>query len=102
MVRPFGLAGPILVLLISLPLLRPLRHPGDVQVSDQEMLCLSTVRALVDHGSLVLDRSYAHVPGTVEIEGRVYSRQPPMMSLLLWPAARIMTRMGLSFDDNRL
>lgn len=107
MVRPFGLIGPILVLLIALPLLRPLRHPSEAQTSEQEALRLATVRALVEHGSLVLDRSYALSPGTVQVTDpvygqRIYSTQPPMMALLLWPAAEIMTLLGLTFEENHL
>src|SRR6187455_1641161 len=45
-VRPLALVGPIAVLLVALPLLRPLRHPSSV--SPDEMLRLATIRALVD------------------------------------------------------
>lgn len=100
MVRPFGLAGPILVLLIALPLLRPLRHPSELEMSNQEMLSLASVEALVEHGSLDLDRRYGRFEQTVTVDGRVYSQDPPMLALLLWPAAWVMTQMGLSFDEN--
>lgn len=102
MVRPFGLFGPIAVLLIALPLLRPLRHPSDHQMSNQEALTLASVKSLVEHGSLVLDRSYGRLPETIRVEDRVYSRQPPMMALLLWPAAWTINQLGVSFDDNHL
>src|SRR4051794_28598547 len=45
MVRPLALAGPILVLVIALPMLRPLRHPSEM--SNDENLRLATIRALV-------------------------------------------------------
>ena len=45
-VRPWALAGPVIILLICLPLLRPLRHPA--QISDDEQARLATIRALVE------------------------------------------------------
>ncbi|HVT87590.1 MAG TPA: hypothetical protein VHD56_01950 [Tepidisphaeraceae bacterium] len=101
-VRPFGLAGPILVLLIALPLLRPLRHPNETEISSDESLRLASVKALVEHRSLTLDKGFARVPGAVVLNGQVFSRQPPMMAILLWPAAWTMTRLGFSFESNPL
>ncbi len=100
MVRPLALAGPILVLLIALPLLRPLRHPG--QTSNEELLRIATVRALVEHRSLSLGRGYGTVPGVVRTESGIYSAQPPMMAVLLWAPAWVMDRLGVSFENNQL
>jgi hypothetical protein len=102
MVRPLALAGPVLVLLIALPLLRPLRHPAAYQTSDDEALRLATIRALVEHRSLHLPAGYKGEPGTIQRPHGVYSAQPPMMSLLLSVPAWAMTRMGLSFEENEL
>jgi hypothetical protein len=52
MVRPWALAAPVVVLLLCVPLLRPLRQPTALSVD--EALRLATVRALLDHGSLDL------------------------------------------------
>src|SRR5690349_14341982 len=49
-VRPWALAAPIAVLLIALPLLRPLRHPLDV--SRQEGDRLRAIAMHVDQGRL--------------------------------------------------
>ncbi len=102
MVRPFALAAPVLVLLVALPLLRPLRYPADSQMSGDEMLRLATVRSLVTNHSLELGGGYASVPGAVRINEHVYSAQPPMMALLLWAPAWVMTRMGFTFAENNL
>jgi hypothetical protein len=42
-VRPWAMAAPILVLVIALPMLRPLRHPANL--SDDEALRLATIWA---------------------------------------------------------
>src|SRR4051794_34423368 len=102
MVRPFALAAPVLVLLIALPLLRPLRHPSDGQITSDEILRLATVRTLVASHSLELERGYQNVPGAVTINGKVYSAQPPMMALLLSAPAWVITRLGYTFDQNHL
>ena len=52
-VRPWALSAPILVLLICLPLLRPLRHPASI--SDDELLRLETISALARHRTLAID-----------------------------------------------
>src|SRR3954449_11269325 len=88
MVRPLALAGPILVLVFALPLLRPLRHPSEM--SNDENLRLATVRALVEHHSLSLEHNYAHFRGAVKTRSGVYSSQPPMMALLLSAPAWVM------------
>jgi hypothetical protein len=55
-VRPWALAAPILVLLIALPMLRPLRHPAEV--SEDEALRLATISSIVKYGSLALEPPY--------------------------------------------
>jgi hypothetical protein len=100
MVRPLALAAPVLVLLIALPLLRPLRRP--TQISNDELLRLATIRALVEHRSLSLDRNFARVPGSVQTVTGTYSAQPPMMSVLLSAPAWVLRRMGIWFDDKQV
>jgi hypothetical protein len=102
MVRPLALAGPIVVLLFALPLLRPLRHPS--QVSDDERLRLATIYAIVERGTPALDPAQArapHEPGAVVTrDGRHYAAQPPMMAVLLSAPAWAMSRGGLSPEGN--
>jgi hypothetical protein len=100
MVRPLALAGPILVLLIALPLLRPLRRP--TEISNDEVLRLATIRALVEHRSLSLDRGYARVPGSVQTTTGTYSAQPPMMAVLLSAPAWVLHGMGIWFDNKQV
>lgn len=100
MVRPFALAGPVLVLVIALPLLRPLRHPAEP--TNDQVLRMATIRALVERHSLSLDKGYSAIAGSVTTPGGVYSAQPPMMAVLLWAPAWIMTRLGLDFDSHQL
>src|SRR6476620_11206862 len=54
-VRPWALCAPVVVLLIALPLLRPLRSPGDI--SENELSRLATIQSLVEHDSLVINDS---------------------------------------------
>jgi hypothetical protein len=101
-VRPWALLGPIVVLVIALPLLRPLRHPSDV--SNHEQLRLATVRALVEQRTLALDGVLRERirDGVVHRDDHTYSEQPPMLAVLLSLPAWVMTRVGLSFDENPL
>jgi MFS family permease len=88
-VRPWALAVPILVLLVSLPLLRPLRHPDANEVSDDEAARLATIAAVAEHHSLSLEGLDLGpgVPlpstGLIRSHGRVFSNQPPTMAVLL-------------------
>jgi hypothetical protein len=100
-VRPWALSAPILVLLISLPMLRPLRHPADA--SDDEVLRLATIDALVEHRSLAIDPGQVPAMDSaqlVEVNGKIYADQPPMMALLLSGPAFMMTKLGWPWRDN--
>jgi hypothetical protein len=98
-VRPWALAGPILILLFCLPLLRPLRHPAEI--SGQEAARLATVEAIVHHGTLAIDESSFAVPDEQAIrnDGHRFASQPATMAMLLSGAYWVMTRFGLSFAD---
>jgi hypothetical protein len=102
-VRPWALAAPLLVLVVCLPLLRPLRHPDAASVSDDEAARLATIAALVQHHSLALDNnvdvgSSVPVPNTglIVSHGRVYSNQPPTLAVLLAGPYWIFTKFGLT------
>ena len=105
-VRPWALSSPILVLLICLPLLRPLRHPADYDVSADETARLATLQALVEHRTLAIDDTLAHpterAPGQTMIgrDGRRYSKQPPVMAVLLSGSYWAMHRRGFTMADN--
>lgn len=99
MVRPWALFGPVVVLMIALPLLRPLRHPDPGMVSDEELSRLATVQAMVEHGTLAIDRTdFTATRLKVRRDGRWYSDQPPVMAALLAPSYWAMSRAaGIDF-----
>jgi hypothetical protein len=124
-VRPWALCAPVVVLLIALPLLRPLRSPGDA--SENELTRLAAIQAMGEHDAQAINDSdffgelrrrqadremeeEAHVPsawssgdavrGTINVEGKYYSDKPPVMAFLLsWPYA-LMYRLGWDFHRN--
>jgi hypothetical protein len=65
-VRPWALSVPVVVLLIALPLLRPLRHPDPQAMSDDERARLATVQSLVENKTLAIDESVS-LTATLEI-----------------------------------
>jgi hypothetical protein len=68
-VRPWALAAPVVVLMIALPLLRPLRHP--TEVSAQEAARLAAVQSLVEYGKLVPEA--ANLPPGFEVTTPVFT-----------------------------
>src|SRR5206468_6797051 len=82
LVRPWALATPILVLLVALPLLRPLRHPDPREVSDEEAARLATIQALVEQHTFAIDRTSFSLPAgsAVRVNGQTFSDQPRMLA----------------------
>jgi hypothetical protein len=100
MVRPWALFGPVVVLIIALPLLRPLRHPDPAAISDEETARLATVQAMVEHGTLAIDETdFKSTRLKVRRDGQYYSDQPPVMSALLAPSYWVMRRAGVDFES---
>src|SRR2546423_3200895 len=95
-IRPWGLLGPILVLLVCLPMLRPLRHPGEI--SDDEAARLATVQSLVDHHTLSVAPSKLPPSAVVHHNGAYYSDQPPVFAVILSGAYWVMARFGITLD----
>src|SRR5580700_5473804 len=100
-VRPWALATPILVLLVCLPILRPLRQPG--RASDEEQARLATIAALVEHRSdpgplaehLAIDSTRFVLPShVIEVDNHVYSDQPPMLAFLMSGPALVLEWLG--------
>lgn len=98
--RPWGLLTPIVVLLIALPLLRPLRHPAAGEMSDQELAILAPVQALVEHGTLAIDATnFTHTRDKTDRNGHTYSTQAPTFPVLLSGSYWLMRHHGgLTFD----
>lgn len=106
-VRPWALAVPVLVLLIALPQLRPLRHPGDVSVDEE--LRLASIAALVENpitnqstlaSRLAIDnQGVSHNPHVIiGLDGHLHSDQPPMLAFILSGPYWLMRRMGCSMQ----
>jgi hypothetical protein len=101
-VRPWALSVPVAVLLIALPLLRPLRHPDPQTISDDELARLATVQALVEHRTLAIDDTSFAEGSTAKVQrnGRWYANQPPTMSVLLAGPYWLLHHFGHSFATN--
>jgi hypothetical protein len=99
-VRPWALAGPILILAICLPLLRPLRHPAEI--GEHEAARLATVEAIVTHRTLAIDASSIPVPASesIAVDNHHYAGQPATMAMLLAGGYWLLTKFGLSFAEN--
>src|SRR5215208_2617665 len=80
-IRPWGLLGPILVLLVRLPMLRPLRHPGEM--SPDEAARLATVQTLVEHRQLSVKGLEVPDAEVVIRANQPYSDQPPVFAIML-------------------
>jgi hypothetical protein len=122
-VRPWALACPVVVLLIALPLLRPLRAPDEA--SETELSRLAAVQSWAERETAAVNDSgffaalrraddaavasgraavgrpgRADVSGTVHYDGKYYSDRPPVLSYLLsWPYA-LMYKFGWDFDHS--
>jgi hypothetical protein len=98
LVRPWALLGPVVVLVMTLPLLRPLRHPDPRMISDEELARLATVQAIVEHKTLAIDDTdFVSTHLKVRRQDHFYSDQPPVMSALLAPSYWVMKESGVTF-----
>ncbi len=97
--RPWALLTPLLVLLVAIPLLRPLRLPGGATSS--ERLLLDTVESLSTRGGMALDpTTWRGRPGTTQHKGRTIADRPPVYSVLLAGPAWVMLKSGLDWDEH--
>ena len=100
-VRPWALAVPIVILMIAVPLARPLRSPDPRTISDDELARLATVQALAEDDRLDIGASpFVITRDKVQRDGRWYSTQPPMMAVLLAGPYRLMHHLGYSFETH--
>src|SRR5271154_2237648 len=100
-VRPWALSPPIIVLLICLPLLRPLRHPLPSQMSEDETSRWATVMALVERQTFAIDQTpFAQTKQKIQVGDAYYSNQPPVMGLMLAGPYWVMRRFGFTFSNN--
>ena len=106
-VRPWAMMPPILVLLICLPLLRPLRHPSLPEISNDELARLATIQSLVEQRTLAIDQSnFQPTPPDAGVivrrNNKTYAAQPPTLAVLLAGPAWIMQQCGLTLRKNPL
>jgi hypothetical protein len=90
------MALPIAVLMLSMPMLRPLAEPAGAGV--REAMLLASVESVVRGRGLALDQGWRGRAGTVEVAGRIYASNPPMMAVLLAGPAVMLERFGVTFD----
>jgi hypothetical protein len=99
--RPWALLAPVLVLLVCLPLLRPLRHPHPQDISNSELARLATVQSLVENHTLAIEHSdFSPTGQTIHRAGHLFSAQPPTMAILLAGPYWLMHVFGLNFQQN--
>ncbi|HWE94038.1 MAG TPA: hypothetical protein VG269_08760 [Tepidisphaeraceae bacterium] len=107
LVRPWALSAPILVLLISVPLLRPLRSPDPRMIGDDEQSRLATIQAIVESGTLAIEGTsfrdtrdrIVGIPAAGEkFSPHLYSSQLPMQAALLSGPYWVMHHYGITLD----
>jgi len=98
-VRPWALAGPVIVLLICLPLLRPLWSPG--VMSGREMAALDTARNLLEHHTFALDPAREYPPeAVVNVHGKLIARDPTAFTATVAAFAWLCEKGGVTFQNN--
>lgn len=104
MVRPWALSAPIVVLLLTVPLVRPLLHPDVESMSDDEQSRMATVQAIVEDHTLAIDRTLfvATTRQKIRLHGHLFSDQPPALAALLSGPYWVMHRFGVTFEHNPL
>jgi hypothetical protein len=91
LVRPWALGGPILILLLCLPMLQPLRFPADVLRSPEQRQLLSMVRENA--------AGRWQVSPSPPVSVRALVEPSPTFALLLAGPARLMQSFGLKWDE---
>jgi hypothetical protein len=109
-IRPWTMVTPVAVLLVCLPLLRPLRHPEATAISDDENARLATIDAIVENPTaqdeplaarLAIDSDWlTTVHHTIRRQGRHFSPQPPVFAFVMAAPYDLMHRMGWRLRDN--
>src|SRR5207248_7318053 len=100
------MSAPIVVLLIALPLMRPLRHPDPRTISDDEQARLATIDSVVERNTLQIDHSpFRGTRDKIERigpDGRLhwYANQSPVMAVLLSGPYWVMHRCGLTLRND--
>ena len=113
-VRPWALLPTILVLLVALPLLRPLRVPQSQGISSNELSRLAVVESLAERGTQDIERTsyYAilkdrkstdkshEAPETVRKSDGIFSDKMPVLSFILAGYYSVLMWFGLTMEKN--
>src|SRR5688500_6109541 len=80
--RPWAVAGPVLVLLLAAPLIRPLWSPG--HASDREVVILESVRSVLRNHTLSVDPRLVPPSDSTydDVNGRRFSAEPPAFTVV--------------------
>ncbi|MBV8782294.1 MAG: hypothetical protein JO353_12935, partial [Phycisphaerae bacterium] len=99
--RPWALVVPIGILVVCLPLLRPLHQTFP---ADDERLRLATIQSILDRHTFALPSSThddpLQSPNLIHIHHKVYSDQPPMLSAILAGPAWIIGKLGWDLTND--
>lgn len=99
MVRPWAIAGPVLVLLLAAPLIRPLFAPEGM--TSREAVTLESVRSVLRNGTLVLDPARVKDSTDVFHNGQhAFSLDPPVFSVILAGVGWVIERLGVDIEKN--
>ncbi len=98
MARPWVLAGPLLIMIIAAPFVRPLFQPG--VASDREIVALQSVRAVLRSGTLAINPRAAPAGETIRSDGLCFAKDPPVYLLALAGVAWLIERAGCTFEHN--
>lgn len=104
LVRPWALFAPVLVLVLCVPLLRPLRQPDAAQLGERERGSLAMVQSMVEGHTLRIDRTiFARTPAQFRgPDGGAYANVPPMQAALAAPVYWAMRKWGLNFAGDQV
>jgi MFS family permease len=89
-VRPWALVGPVAILVFCLPLLRPLNHPAELPVEEEQLVKMVQQNLT---GKL-------YISNTPPISLDSLTEPSPTFALLLTGPAWLMQQMGFDFDNN--
>ncbi len=98
--RPWALLTPIVVLLVALPLLRPLMLPAGA-TDGEELLTASIESVSQGRGMAVNSKHWRGKPGVVEFGDRLFAARPPVFAVVLAGPAWVLQKAGLDFEDGR-
>ncbi len=99
MVRPWSIAGPVLVLLLASPLIRPLFSPASL--TPREAMTLEAVRSVLRHHSLEIDPRRVTQAEAVYFDGQhFFSLDAPVFPVILSGISWLIERGGILIDEN--